>query len=70
MDKLTTCPQDAPYFDGSSCIACLLPNYFDFQTEKCLTCGKDYHFDQKDKECKPANNSVSPHYPAYNSNLD
>ena len=69
VDKLSTCPSTAPFFDGKACVACLAPHYFDFNSDKCLTCGKDFKFDEKDKICKPINNSVSPQYPTYNSNI-
>ncbi len=47
----------------------MLPNYFDFDKEVCLTCEKDKKFDIVDKVCKPINNAVTPQFTVFNSNL-
>jgi hypothetical protein len=67
--NLSSCPNDSPYFDGNQCIACAIPNYFDYSNSVCLTCGYGLQFDLTSKICKPPNNSVNPQFPKLNSNL-
>lgn len=69
IPNLSICPSTTPYFDGSQCISCNLPNYFDYTNLVCLVCGDGLQFDVASKICKPLDNSVSPKYVKYNSNL-
>lgn len=69
VTNLTTCPSSAPFFNGSACIACVVPNYFDFTRSLCAACPKDQQFDQNQHECKPLNNTVQPTAPKFNSNI-
>ena len=32
------CSDQTPYFDGSKCVACALPSFFDFGDNRCKTC--------------------------------
>lgn len=49
--QLATCPSDQPFFDGSRCISCNLPNYVDFNTMSCKACNQNYIFATYNREC-------------------
>lgn len=49
--QLATCPNDQPFFNGVSCIACALPNYVDFGTMTCKTCPAGFSFNVDNREC-------------------
>lgn len=50
-NQLATCPNDAPFFNGNTCIACPLPNYVDFTTMTCKTCNTNYQFNTYNRQC-------------------
>lgn len=45
VSNLSTCPSSAPFFNGSLCLACSLPNYFDYSRSLCAACPPSQHFD-------------------------
>lgn len=45
------CPKYAPFFDGSKCLACYLPNYWDTFSLKCLTCPSGQFYNLTSKLC-------------------
>ena len=67
--KLTSCPSSSPFFSGSQCISCPLPNYFDYASSLCLQCGTGLKFDTINHICIP-NSSVIPPNQLFNSNIN
>ena len=67
--KLTSCPSSLPYFNGSNCLGCSFPNYFDYTTSLCLTCGTGLKFDTVNHICVP-NSSVIPPNKIFNTNIN
>lgn len=49
----TPCPANTPYFNGTDCIVCVLPNYFNIPTQTCQACpaGQVWNFNQL--QCSP-----------------
>ena len=45
------CPSTTPFWDGSSCIACYNPKYFDATAKKCLSCPKGQIYNLVAKAC-------------------
>ena len=60
---LLTCSLTTPYFDGSTCVACSLPNYFDFATLTCQPCPPSTAFDPTNRLCTYSS-------PSYVTNLN
>ena len=53
FEGLCVCRSWSPYWDGSNCIQCEIPNYFDFDTQKCLSCPPGHYFNGQ--QCAPTN---------------
>ena len=67
--KLASCSVSQPFFNGTNCLACATPNYFDYTNNLCLTCGKGLKFDTVNHICVP-NSSVIPPNQIFNSNIN
>lgn len=49
------CPQAAPFWNGSACVSCFQPRYFDFSLLKCSDCGSGNYYSLAESTCKPTN---------------
>jgi hypothetical protein len=58
--NLTSCPATLPFFNGSHCLPCPAPNYFDYANSLCLTCGLALTFDSANHKCVSVNGPPSP----------
>jgi hypothetical protein len=47
-----SCDVSLPYFNGSQCIKCELPNYFNFETLKCEVCSSGLNFSITSRLCE------------------
>jgi hypothetical protein len=47
-----SCDVSSPYFNGSQCIRCELPNYFNFYNLKCETCQPGLNFNVISRNCE------------------
>lgn len=45
------CPRNEPFGDGEKCYSCLLPNYWDREQLKCLSCPEGTEYDSKTNIC-------------------
>jgi hypothetical protein len=45
------CPSTAPYWNGLSCVACSLPNYWNSVTQQCLTCPSGSYYNTTLLQC-------------------
>ena len=52
-DGICVCRTGSPYWNGKSCISCVLPSYFDFEKSQCLSCQPGYYFNGMN--CAPTN---------------
>jgi len=59
------CPNSTPFANGVGCVACSLPNFYNFQFNACEICRTGLTFDTTTKSCIPQT-SVSNQY---NSNI-
>lgn len=46
------CPQQKPHFDGTQCIACNPPDYFEATSRKCQNCPSGASFNSTSKQCE------------------
>jgi hypothetical protein len=53
--NITNCPENNPFFNGSSCMNCSeeFP-YFDISSNKCVSCDGDYEINLTIRKCVPA----------------
>lgn len=49
--KILGCPADTPFSNSQQCVACVLPRFFNFQTNQCELCAIDLTFDVNLKKC-------------------
>lgn len=50
-DDATPCNSSSPYYNGTSCIPCALPKYFDIASQTCKHCPNGQAFDLSEKQC-------------------
>lgn len=50
--SLLTCPTATPYFNGTTCIACNYPMYFNFKTFQCQNCPAGLKFNTLNRQCE------------------
>lgn len=62
---VSSCPVEKPFSSGQQCVACGLPQFFNFQTNQCELCNPDLQFDLPSKSCQPRNSNA----PQKNSNI-
>ena len=41
VKKICECPKTAPFYTGSRCVACYLPQYWNYDTKACEWCDKN-----------------------------
>ena len=46
------CPSTAPFFNGSKCVTCYLPKYWNVDEKKCLDCPAGENYDIAEKICR------------------
>lgn len=47
----TPCPKEAPYYNGTGCMQCNLPLYFDIASQTCKKCDKGTAFSINEGAC-------------------
>ena len=46
------CPRDKPFFTGSECISCYLPQYWNHDTRACEWCKDNFVYNIHSKKCE------------------
>ena len=47
------CPADLPFNDGTKCLQCTLPQYWDHSLKQCLYCPQRQYFNSLSRACEP-----------------
>ncbi len=51
--KKCVCPRFKNYFDGTKCISCFLPKYFNTKQKACVYCPEGQYFEVLKRKCVP-----------------
>ena len=51
--KQCVCPPNLPFNDGTKCLQCNLPQYWDHDTKKCSNCLANQYFNTISRACEP-----------------
>jgi hypothetical protein len=47
----TSCPPSQPFWDGSKCVSCYLPQYWNYQVNSCTNCPAGTNYDIEVNQC-------------------
>lgn len=47
------CPLDLPFNEGTKCVQCTLPQYWDHTVKQCLNCPQNQYFNTISQNCEP-----------------